>query len=327
MYLLVILLISPAFGKPSSDRRDDGANIENQLDNLVDFSRDTGKLLSNPKLLERVSQSVEEAENNVLQMEAHLKSLQSKIPRLSSVENYFPEYNEAKSYLRQTRQELRELASRTKTEVEILNLLLDALDNSEDPVILKRCVDRMKILMKETKKYLEEAKKIYESANVAFDNLVSSLRVQNNITVGFLKQTKAEFLEDKKHTEQVRYNCKWAAVVTLGLCSLIHHFVNEVPHETARVELEDLTAATDKFLDGATILFADVGDAIKILNKELDQINNWEISAEQVSKNIVDYPEAHLRKIKTIRTTFRNGLNDLYEAANKFLKNQNVIPN
>merc|ERR1711913_113251 len=158
MYLLVFLLISTAFGKPSSDRHDVGGNVENQLDSLVDFSRETGKLLSDPKLLEKVSQSLLEAENNILEMELHLKSLQSKIPSLSNTENYFPKYNEAKSYLRQTRQELRELAHRTEAEVKNMNILLDA-------------IDRMKILMKETKERLEDAKRKYGSANVAFDNL------------------------------------------------------------------------------------------------------------------------------------------------------------
>merc|ERR1712038_191649 len=330
MYLLVFLLISTAFGKPSSDRHDVGGNVENQLDSLVDFSRETGKLLSDPKLLEKVSQSLLEAENNILDMELHLKSLQSKIPRLSNTENYFPKYNEAKSYLRQTRQELRELAHRTKAEVNNTRTLLDDLDNFKhtqtiSKILLKAAIDRMKILMKETKERLEDAKRKYGSANVAFDNLVSSLKVQNEITADFLEKTEEEFLKEKEYTEKVRYNCKWAAVFTLGLCSLIHHFVNEVPLETARVELQALTAETERFLDGTNTLFADFGAAIEVMNKELDEINSWEISAEQVSKNIVDYPEKFLIKIPTIRNIFRNGLNDLYTAADQFLKNPRFI--
>merc|ERR1712079_453575 len=86
LHLLVILLISPAFGKPSFVRRDVGANIKNQLDNLVDFSHETRNLLKDPKLLEKVSKSLVEAENNILEMEAHLETLQSKIPRISSVD-------------------------------------------------------------------------------------------------------------------------------------------------------------------------------------------------------------------------------------------------
>merc|ERR1712048_626112 len=322
LHLLVILLISPAFGKPSFVRRDVGANIKNQLDNLVDFSHD---LLKDPKLLEKVSKSLEDAENNILEMEAHLKDLQSKIPALERQDSYFPKFNEAKSYLRQTRQELRELAHRTKAEVNNMNILLDDLDNNKHTVLLTATIDRMKILMKETKERLFEAKNKYNSANEAFDNLISSLIVQNNITATFLKETEAKYEEDKEYTGIVRYNCKWAAVVTLGLCSLIHHFVNEVPLKESHVELIDLRAETDRFLDGATILSADVGAAINVMAKELDQINVWEVSAEQVSQNIVTYPEKYLREIKIIRDTFRSGLNDLYTAANQFLANPRFI--
>jgi len=314
LHLLVILLISPAFGKPSFVRRDVGANIKNQLDNLVDFSHE---ILKDPKLLEKVSKSLEDAENNILEMEAHLKNLQSKVPGLSNVDNYFPKFNEAKSYLRQTRQELRELAHRTKAEVNYLNILLDDLDNNKHPVLLTATIDRMKILMKETKERLFEAKKKYNSANEAFDNLIYSLKVQNSITATLLKETEAEFQEDKEYTEILRYNCKIASWFTFGLCSLIHHFVNEVPLKEARVELEVLTAETDNFLKGATILYADVGAAINVMAKELDQINVWEVSCEQVGKNIDEYPQETLEKFSTMRNVFRKSLNDLYKAANQ----------
>merc|ERR1712062_348734 len=325
LHLLVILLISPAFGKPSFVRRDVGANIKNQLDNLVDFSHETRNLLKDPKLLEKVSKSLEDAENNILEMEAHVKDLQSKIPALERQDSYFPKFNEAKSYLRQTRQELRELAHRTKAEVNNMNILLDDLDNNKHPVLLTATIDRMKILMKETKERLFEAKNKYQSSNEAFDNLISSLKVQNDTITTFLKETEAKYEEDKEYTGIVRYNCKWAAVVTLGLCSLIHHFVNEVPLEEARVELIALRAETDNFLNGATILYADVGAAIDVMAKELDQINVWEISAEQVSQNIADYSEEYLRGIQTIRDIFRRGLNDLYTAANQFLATPRFI--
>ena len=68
-----------------------------------------------------------EAEQNILEMETELNTLR----------NDFKTFNEAKSSLRKTRQELRELARRTKTEVEVMNILLDDLDNSKHPVELQ----------------------------------------------------------------------------------------------------------------------------------------------------------------------------------------------
>merc|ERR1712232_841188 len=317
MYLIVLLLISSAFGRPSSDVEADIAEKVQQLEYIVHFNNETRNLLNSSRLLGSVSADLLAAEQNILEMETELNNLQE-VAALINPTNYFPKFNEAKSYLRQTRQELRELAHRTKAEV---NNLLDDHDKSNHPVLLTATIDRMKILMKETKERLFEAKKKYNSANEAFDNLIYSLKVQNSITATLLKETEAEFQEDKEYTEILRYNCKIASVVTLGLCSLIHHFVNEVPLKESHVELIDLRAETDRFLDGATILSADVGAAINVMAKELDQINVWEVSAEQVSQNIVTYPEKYLREIQIIRDTFRSGLNDLYTAANQFLAN------
>merc|ERR1712241_1345246 len=48
------------------------------------------------------------------------------------------------------------------------------------------------------------------------------------------EEKQAKYEEDKAYTETMRKTCKWTAVLTLGLCSLIHHFVNEVPLERLR---------------------------------------------------------------------------------------------
>merc|ERR1712241_360269 len=109
------------------------------MGNLVNFSHD---LLKDPKLLEKVSKSLEDAENNILEMEAQLKNLQSKIPGLSSVDNYFPKFMEAKSYLRQTIQELEDLAIRTKAEVNNMNILLGDHDKSKNPFLLRVTIGR-----------------------------------------------------------------------------------------------------------------------------------------------------------------------------------------
>merc|ERR1711953_512486 len=178
MYLLLILLISPALGRPSSDV---GAEINNQLDDLVNFSDKTGKLLNNPNLFRRVSESLKGADEKVLAMEAVLDDLRSKIPALDDADNYFPGYIKAKSFLRQTRQELRELAHRTVKEVDIMTTLLDDHDKIKIPFLLEAAIQRMKVLMDETKEKLDKAKNKYNEARSAFENLRSSVAVQHEI--------------------------------------------------------------------------------------------------------------------------------------------------
>merc|ERR1712038_53752 len=329
MVILLILLISPAFGRPSSDR-DVGTEIGNQLDDILEFNNEQGKLLNNSNLFGKVSESLKTAQQNIIDMEAELKSLALKFSSLREEKSFFPEFNKAKSSLRQTRQELRELAHRTVKEEKNVRTLLDALDNdatsgSHKPLLLGAAIRRMKLLMEETQERLKAAKIKYEEATLSYTNLISFVKAQHDILGVEARKVYEKFNEDKEYTEKVRYNCKWGSVFTFGLCSLTHHFVNEVPLEEARVDVQVLTAETERFLDGTNTLFADIGAAIEVMNKELDEINSWEISAEQVSKNIVDYPEKFLIKIPTIRNIFRNGLNDLYTAADQFLKNPRFI--
>merc|ERR1711923_48162 len=146
-------------------------------------------------------------------------------------------FMEAKYYLRQTIQELEDLAIRTKTEVNNMNILLDEHDKSKHPVLLKVTIDRMKILMKETKEILEEAKTKYHSANEAFDNLNYSLKMQINGTT-------ADFLVCKFDFSTFSYALGYGAVP---------------------LESRDLKAKTDKFLEGATILNVDIGTSIEII--------------------------------------------------------------
>merc|ERR1712079_31765 len=56
------------------------------------------------------------------------------------------------------------------------------------------------------------------------------------------EEKQAKYEEDKEYTEKVRSGCKIISLFTFGLCSLVHHYVNEVPLEEARVELERLRA-------------------------------------------------------------------------------------
>merc|ERR1712045_259929 len=120
------------------------------------------------------------------------------------------------------------------------------------------------------------------------------------------------------YSEQVRLNCKVSAVFTFGLCSLIHHYANEVPWLT-REELADIKSKSDRFLERTRILNQDIDVAIDLIAKNLDQINTWADSAEDVSENIEDYPAEYLEKYESSREAFKTGLVDLKNVAEQFL--------
>merc|ERR1711953_936773 len=321
MYLLLILLVLPAFGRPSSDQ-DVGANIENQVNDILEFNSKTGNLLNNSNLFGKVSQSLKNATQNILEMEAELKTLASKFSSLQNEKSYFPDFTKAQSSLRQTRQELRELAHRTVIEEENVRSLLDSLDNakSHKPILFKAAIGRMKLLMEETQEKLKAAKNKYEEAQIYFENLISFVKEQQAILGTEAERIYEKFNEDKEYTEKVRYHCKWGSVFTFGLCSLIHHFVNEVPLEQSRVEREDLERMSKNLTERAKILNRDINEAIEIMDDEIELIDKWANNAEKMEKNIDDFPEESLREYEAYRLVFKLGLDDLKKAAENFLE-------
>merc|ERR1712079_970128 len=317
MYLIVLLLISTALGRSNSAQLDVGENIVNQLNSIVRFTNETRSLLGDSRLIRAVSEGLQTAEFDILELEAELNPLQAQVPGLQS---YVAAFNETKSYLQQIRQELRDLADTAVKEIRDVFELFEDLDRNNDPVLLKLVIDIIKDLMLETKERLEAARGKYWSVSAAFDFLISTVTTQNEILDQVVSQLEAKYQEDEASTEQLRNNCNvWAAVFTFGLCPLIHHYVNESPLENSSEELADIKTKSDRFLERTRILNQDIDVAIDLISDNLDQINTWVDSAEDVSENIEDYPAEYLEKYKSSREAFKTGLVEFKKVAEQFL--------
>merc|ERR1711992_190717 len=165
----------------------------------------------------------------------------------------------------------------------------------------------------------EAAREKYQPVRQAFENLISTVTTQNEMINQTVVQLEAKYQEDKALTEKRRSDCQIASIFTFGLCSLIEHYVNEVPLENIREELADFKSKSDRFLERTRILNQDIDVAIDLIAEYLDQINTWADSAEDVSENIEDYPAEYLEKYESIREAFKTGLVDLKKVAEKFL--------
>merc|ERR1719245_2754202 len=178
MYLLLILLVSPTLGRPSSDQLDVGTEISNQLHDIHQFTNETGKIFLDSTLTKEVIKMILEAEQSIHNMTAELKTLGTQFN-----DTYFPKYNEAKSYLRQSRRDLRKLADRTVTDVRDMKIFLGALDETKDSSgvnpFLEIFFNRMKDLMIETLETLKNAKIKYNSALNTYDNLKHQTESEN----------------------------------------------------------------------------------------------------------------------------------------------------
>merc|ERR1712203_197384 len=118
------------FWEAKLGQSDVGAEVAKQLEIFTNFNNETGKIFLNSSVVEDVVKMLLEAERNILEMQAELKTLE--IEQVQFGENYFEAFNQAKSYLRETRQGLRKLADRTVKDVRDLKTVLGGLDETND---------------------------------------------------------------------------------------------------------------------------------------------------------------------------------------------------
>jgi len=333
MIFHLLLLVSPAFGMPSSALLDAGSQIIGKLDSLPGFAQEGKDILKNSKLTDHIAEALKEAEKHIREMDAELKLMESE--ELQFEDNYFPAYNEAKSYLRETRQALRKLADKTVKEVKGLKTLLEDLDKTDDTVLLQAAIDKMKDLMVDTLETLKEALEKYNSALETFENLNSSIKTQNRKLVKMVDKNSAEYKEWTHNARAGLYSGVGATTVGLiiadifgcfGVCSATGAIVSgttiagiEVEIAKYAAKLETLKSITDGMLESGEKFDKTINEAIVILTDEIELINNWTNSAEVVNRNIEKYPQEYLKKYKSIRSVFVDGLDDLSAAAQDFM--------
>merc|ERR1711988_1825206 len=235
MYLHLLLLISPALGMPSSALIKVGEGIINQLDSLPGFAEETKAVFNNSKLFETVAESLKEAEEAILQMDSELKVLETE--EVQFEDNYFPAYNEAKSYLRQSRQYLRKLADRTVNEVRDLKILLKDLDESKNTVLLTASLENINSSIEKQNRKLV---KMTTKNSAEYDAWIQELR--GGIYGTIAGTTTACIIAD--------------ALGALGICSAINAAISgstaagiEVKIKNYAAKLEEFKTITNRMLE------------------------------------------------------------------------------
>merc|ERR1711973_749782 len=333
MYLHLLLLISPALGMPSSALTDVGEGFINKLDALPGFIERSKAVFNDSKMFLNVAASLREAETAILEIEGELKPFENE--DLQFEDHYLPAYNQAKQYLRMSRQNLRGLADRTVKEVKALKNYLKEFDDKKDMDLLKISLDNMNILMIYTLEALKEARGNYNSALKTFEDLNSFIETQNRKLKKLVTKDSAEY---KAWTQELRGGIFGTIAITtvaciiadifgaLGICSGINAAISgstAVAVETEitkyAAKLEQLKAISDKMLEAGKNFDSTIDEAISIFTHEIELINNWTNNAEVVKRNIDKYPEKYLKEYISIRTIFVNGLDDLQNSAQDFL--------
>merc|ERR1712193_205274 len=215
MYFQLFLLIAPAFGMPSK-AVGDGGEVVNELQSFIDFCRETRDLLDNSQWIQEVFVSLNNTEQNLLDLEVELKTMPyADKTGVGLEDNLFPEYNNAKRYLRETGQKLREFAYKTVAEARDLKTLFAAVDESQDSGLLQIAIDKMTGFMSDTVEIFREANEKYQTAKNTFVNLKDSstgskdkvekmLNTNSDEHQKWMKVVSEAVKEEIKYSEQVR---------------------------------------------------------------------------------------------------------------------------
>merc|ERR1712079_967178 len=238
MYFQLFLLIAPAFGMPSKSAG--GGGEVNEFQSLIDFSRETGDLLDNSQWIKEVFESLEKTEKNLLDLEVELKTMPyADKTEVGLEDNLFPEYNNAKRYLRETGQKLREFAYKTVAEARDLKTLFVAVDESQDSGLLQIAIKKMTGFMSDTVEIFREANEKYQTAKKTFVDLKNSSTGSKDKVQKMLNTDSAEYREwVKVVSEAVKEEFKYSEQVQ-NLTDEIHaHFAKDAEENEKAEKIE-----------------------------------------------------------------------------------------
>jgi len=258
-------------------------------------------------MYKKIAEDLKEAEKVLIELSAEIQSLG--YTELENQKDYFPEYTAAKQKLRKTRQGLRKLAHRTVSDVTDLLVLLTALYKSKEPVLLKVSLDKMKALMIETLKTLNEAFDDYNSAQEKMENLNASIK-KTNILLG-------EVLAANEPSPCSKLNPN-----STGYEYFVYHANCITPRkfwDAFYPSIPKLRRISNKMKTQGTQFDKTIIKAIDILTEEIELITKWSNNAEIVNKNLDSLSEEYVKEISAIRTIFVSGLENLQKSALDFL--------
>merc|ERR1712004_652675 len=262
MYFQLFLLISPVLGMPHK-AAEVGSEVVNELQSFIDFSRKTGDLLDNSEWIKEVFVSLENTEQNLLDLEVELKTMPyADKTGVGLEDNLFPEYNNAKRYLRETGQKLREFAYKTVAEMRDLKTLFAAVDESQDSGLLQIAINKMTGFMSDTVEIFREANEKYQTAKKTFVDLKNSSTGSKDKVEKMLNTDSAEYREwVKVVSEAVKEEFKYSERVQNLTDEIRAHFAKDAEeNEMAEPEIEKTdiqrTGEVKKLNDGTHSAYA-----------------------------------------------------------------------
>merc|ERR1711988_2064614 len=311
MYFLVILLIAPAFGMPSKSAGD-GGEVVNEFQSLIDFSRETRDLLDNSQWIQEVFVSLNNTEQNLLDLEVELKTMPyADKTGVGLEDNLFPEYNNAKRYLRETGQKLREFAYKTVAEMRDLKTLFAAVDESQDSVLLQIAINKTMGFMGDTVEIFREANEKYQTAKNTFVDLKNSSTGSKDKVEKMLNKDSAEYR-------------KWVKVVTEAvkeennIPEKVQKLKAELDAQIERKEAEKIEKAEENKMAETEIEMTEIKKTDEV-KEPTDKIHSAYAAAKKaIEARVKAQTEAAIERYNAKLEKLKEFTNSMLESGNNF---------
>jgi len=312
-----------------------GESILGGLTEVLDVEKEVSEKAT--EVFSTVKHLVEIAEDMIKRMTLEMEFVEREHLKLMS--NYTTEFHSAKSELREARQALRKLAERTDIEVKSMLGYLkyyDSTNNNEEKAFyLKKQIDVLKTLMKETKVLLTEVQAKYNNSIKNLGQIGFSMSI---IIQKLEKKTDVASEEHEEWTTKARtgvYGTCSVSITSLifadifgcvGICSAINGVACGSAIAAIEVQIAETEATLMRMKMASERVEKEVGgveDVIKnaknTISDELKIIGKWEVNAKSVETLIEENSIEYIKKFDGLRNDFKNKLIGLQDVVREFL--------
>jgi len=289
------------------------------------------------EVFSKVKKLVQTAEDMIKRMTLELEEVERE--HLKLMKNYTAEFHSAKSELREARQALRKLAEKTDIEVDTLLGYLKYYDNTnnndEKALYLKKQIQIMKDLMKETEVLLTEVQAKYNNSIKNLGQIGFSMSIIVEKLEKRIDKTSAEHQEWEKKARAGAYgSCSTTVTLFLildvfgcfGICSAINGAACGSAIAAIEVQIADAEATLTRMKETSERVGKEVGnvegvikEATKTISDELAIIGKWEVKAKAVERAIENNPIEEIKKYDGVRNEFKSKLIGLQDVVREFL--------
>jgi len=284
-----------------------------------------------------VKDLVKVAEDMIKRMTVEMEEVEK--AHIKLMKNYTSEFHTAKAELRGARQALRKLAEQTDTEVQTMLGYLkyyDNANNNDDKAFyLKKQIQILKDLMKETEVLLTEVQAKYNNSIKNLGQIGFSMSIIVQKLERRTDKSSEEYKEWTKKARAATYGTCSATITgfvvadvfgCLGICSAINGAICGTAIAAIEVQIAETEATLNRMKVVAERVGKEVGGvegviktATETLSNELAIIGKWEVKAKAVERAIDNNPIEEIKKFAGVRDEFKNKLIALQDVAREFL--------